>query len=123
MFSLSGVQRNGAAIEIRAMARIAARVMELSTLGEIDNLLRNRALCLAADLELHLDCSQNFAGLRSDGIGAVRHDVLMLQIGQCFPKDILQAASRERPNDGCDLALASLRAHAVALCSCNRFRI
>src|SRR6202171_2190458 len=69
-------------------------------LREIDDLFRNGSLSLAADLELHLNCTQDFTGLRSDSIRPVWHDILLLQVDQRLPKNILEAISRQRPNDG-----------------------
>lgn len=87
-----------------------------STFREINNVLRNTSLGLASNLELNLDGSQDLARLCSDGIGSVRHDVVMLQICKRLPQDILEAASRQWTNNGYDAPLDRPHAYAVALC-------
>ncbi len=88
----------------------------LAPLRELDDFLRNLTLRLAGDLKLNFDGSQDLARLSGDGVGALRHDVFMFQIGQRFPKNVLQAASREGTNDGYGAAPDRLHAYAVALC-------
>lgn len=99
-------------------------------LGELDDVLRDCALGCASDLELDLDRAQDFTRLSGDGIGPVRQDVLVLQVGQRLPKDVLQATSRERPDyldrcvASCDRVLRfALAVCDVALCSLRRFGI
>src|SRR5258708_38492856 len=65
-----------------------------SSLRKFDDFLRGAALGLAGDLELHLDRPQNLARLSSDCVGTVRQDIVCLEVGQSFPKNVFEAASR-----------------------------
>lgn len=74
----------------------------LALLRELDNFRGHLPLGLAGDLKLNLHRPQNFPRLRGDGVGSVRQDVIVLQVGQRLPKDIFEAASCERPDYGFD---------------------
>ena len=70
-----------------------------STLRKLDDVLRNRALGRAGNLQLRLDRPQDFPRLGGDGISPVRQNVIVLQVGQGLPQNVLEATSRERPDD------------------------
>ena len=105
----------------------------LTPLRELDDVLRDCPLGRAGHLKLDLDSAQNFTGLRCDRIRPVRQDILVLQIGQCLPENILQATSREWPNNllrgasggAGDSVLAPLCRHVcgTAICLTCRFPI
>lgn len=72
---------------------------DLSALCKFDDVLRYRTLCCTSYLKLDLDRSQDFARLSCDRVGPVRQDILVPEVGQRLPENVLEATRRKRPND------------------------
>lgn len=129
--------QSGSALSLPADKRACGSVIApprgggaLAPLREFDDVLRDRTFGGAGNLELDLDRAQDLSRLSGDSIRPIWQDVLVLQIGQRLPKDVLQATSRERPDylhrlgASCDRVLGlPLAVCGVALCSCHRFGI